>query len=366
MRDVRVASRRVASRVVAMARANPSAMTRVDAAPSASASARASSATRRHALMFAWLGLIHVDVAVTALAVWTLPSAMAVTALATLVAAAAIPRTVATPRWGARLARAVTRTATAYFPTRLEFEDEEAYLRAVRNEEACVIGLEPHGVLPLSVISFAEYFMHDEEGARRRGLTPAARRGARALASAAIFKVPLVKHLWTWLGLDPISKACMLRMLRAGKTAVIIPGGVAECMAMERGVETLYLRKRYGFVKIAIVTGAKLIPAYTFGQSRTYGYWRLGPPIVPKFVADWIGKTFSFAPIIFWGKFCTPIPYATALNTVVGKPIEVEKNPDPSKEEVQAKLDEFIDAMRSLYDSHKARFGYEDVRLVIC
>ena len=110
-----------------MARAMPSAMTRVDAAPSASASARASSATRRHALMFAWLGLIHVDVAVTALAVWTLPSAMAVTALATLVAAAAIPRTVATPRWGARLARAVTRTATAYFPTRLEFEDEEAY-----------------------------------------------------------------------------------------------------------------------------------------------------------------------------------------------------------------------------------------------
>ena len=81
------------------------------------------------------------------------------------------------------MARAVTRTATAYFPTRLEFEDEEAYLRAVRNEEACVIGLEPHGVLPLSVISFAEYFMHDDEGARRRGLTPAARRGARALAS---------------------------------------------------------------------------------------------------------------------------------------------------------------------------------------
>lgn len=30
------------------------------------------------------------------------------------------------------------------------------------------------------------------------------------------------------------------------------------------------------------------------------------------------------------------------------------------------KLDEFIDVMRSLYDSYKARFGYEDVRFVIC
>ena len=67
-------------------------------------------------------------------------------------------------------------------------------------------------------------------------------------------------------------------------------------------------RKRFGFVKIAIQTGAALVPAYTFGQSRTYGYWRLGPPIVPKFVADWIGKTFAFAPIVFWGKWCTPIP----------------------------------------------------------
>jgi len=353
-----------ARRAVDAAPTAATAATPIATAPIATATATAPTATT-YAILFVWLGLIHVDVAVTALAVCALPRAAAVTALAALATAAAIPRRAATPRWGARLARAVTRTAVGYFPTRLEFEDEEAYLRAARREEACVIGLEPHGVLPLSVISFAEYFMHDEEGARRRGLTANAR-GARALASAAIFNVPLVKHLWTWLGLEPISKARMLRMLRAGKTAVIIPGGVAECMAMERGVETLYLRKRYGFVKIAIVTGAKLIPAYTFGQSRTYGYWRLGPPIVPRFVADWIGRTFSFAPIIFWGKFCTPIPYATALNTVVGKMIEVEQNPDPSNEEVQAKLDEFIDAMRSLYDSHKARFGYADVRLVIC
>ena len=136
------------------------------------ATATAPTATT-YAILFVWLGLIHVDVAVTALAVCALPRAAAVTALAALATAAAIPRRAATPRWGARLARAVTRTAVGYFPTRLEFEDEEAYLRAVRREEACVIGLEPHGVLPLSVISFAEYFMHDEEGARRRGLTPA-------------------------------------------------------------------------------------------------------------------------------------------------------------------------------------------------
>ena len=30
-------------------------------------------------------------------------------------------------------------------------------------------------------------------------------------------------------------------MLRGGESVVIIPGGVAECMTMEKGVETLYL-----------------------------------------------------------------------------------------------------------------------------
>lgn len=65
-----------------------------------------------------------------------------------------------------------------------------------------------------------------------------------------------------------------------------------------------------------------------------YGYWWFGLLIVLKFVADWIGKTFSFALIIFWGKFCMFILYVMVFNMVVGKLIEVEKNLDLSKEEV--------------------------------
>ena len=41
------------------------------------------------------------------------------------------------------------------------------------------------------------------------------------------------------------------------------------------------------------------------------------------------------------------------------------KNPDPSREEVAAKLEEFIDAMRSLYERHKSAYGYANVDLVI-
>lgn len=299
-----------------------------------------------------------------ALAVWATPGARV--AVACVVVSLGVAPRGRRPAWGTALAREITRAAVGYFPASLAFEDERAYLADVRRGRGTLVGLEPHGALPLSVISFAEYFLYDEDGIERRGMNLAASRASRALASEAIFYVPLVRHLWTWLGLEPISRGRMLRMLRDGSTCVIVPGGVAECMAMEPGVETVYLKRRYGFVKIAIQTGATLVPAYTFGQTRTYKYWRLGPPFMPRFLADWLSRTLAFAPMIFWGKWFTPMPFATPLHTVVGEAIETQQKDDPTREEVQAKLDEFIEAMRSLYERHKAAHGYADVELVIC
>jgi diacylglycerol O-acyltransferase 2, plant len=319
---------------------------------------------RTNAVLFLWLGLIHVNIFILACAAVAYPHPGAVAVVAALVTVAVLPRAPPFPRFGVALARSIARAACGYFPATLTFEDERAHLDAARDGQAFVVGLEPHGVLPLSIISFAAYYAHGDEEvyAMKGGFTPTMR-SARALASAAIFNVPFVRHLWTWLGLDPISKRRMVDMLRAGRTVVMIPGGVAECMAMERGVETLYLRKRFGFIKVAIQTGAHLVPAFTFGQSEAYGYWRLGPPFVPKRVANWLSETFAFAPMVFWGKFCSPIPYATPLHTVVGKAIPVKQNDNPTNTEVAAKLEEFIDAMTTLFETHKAANGCSGARL---
>lgn len=56
--------------------------------------------------------------------------------------------------------------------------------------------------------------------------------------------------------------ASHVRSLSSHLTAVS-----SECLYMEQGKETIFLRKRFGFVKLAIQSGAHLVPAFAFGQS---------------------------------------------------------------------------------------------------
>ena len=157
----------------------------------------------------------------------------------------------------------------------------------------------------------------------------------------------------------------MRKLLEQKRTVLIIPGGVAECLEMKPGVETIYLRKRFGFVKVAIQTGAQLVPAFTFGQCNTYKYYRLGPPLCSLKMVAAIASVMRVAPIFFWGKWGTPIPHQAPMHTVVGKAIPVRKNDNPTNEEVEAKLKEFIDAMETLFMKHRGRHGFGKTQLVI-
>ena len=53
------------------------------------------------------------------------------------------------------------------------------------------------------------------------------------------------------------------------------------------------------------------------------------------------------------------------MTTVIGKPIEVPKIPQASKEEVQKHLEHFIAEMRELFERHKASAGYPDLQLTV-
>jgi hypothetical protein len=83
----------------------------------------------------------------------------------------------------------------------------------LRPEGAYMIGLEPHSVLPLAMPAC---FSTDS------ALLPRALRGQRVhcLASSVCFSVPLIRHLWWSLGIRPVSRRVVHRLLSGGDDGV--------------------------------------------------------------------------------------------------------------------------------------------------
>lgn len=59
----------------------------------------------------------------------------------------------------------------------------------------------------------------------------------------------------------PVCKHVMSDLLKEGKSVVVCPGGVQECLYMENdeNSETVYLKKRLGFVRMAMQHGVPLV-----------------------------------------------------------------------------------------------------------
>lgn len=120
------------------------------------------------------------------------------------------------------------------------------------------------------------------------------------------------------------------------------------------GSMDLVIKKRKGFVKIALTTGSSLVPIIGFGENEIY------TRLTGKF-ANILHKIFhtlvkSSAPV-FVGKYGTLLPERHPLVTVVGKPIYVDKViDDPTQEQIDELHKRYLDGLQQLYDDYKDTF----------
>lgn len=190
------------------------------------------------------------------------------------------------------------------------------------------------------------------------------------------FRAPILREYLMLLGVVPVEKPCILKLLSAGKSVTITVGGSTESLLTQPGRYDLVLRRRRGFVRCALQTGASLVPCISFGEPETYTTANALPHGHPiRRFQRWLERTAGFTlPVAFgrgvflpWGLLPWPVP----LNVVVGAPIDVERwEGEPGGAAFEAMVDKYhklyVSALMKLFEDHKERFakGAADMQLV--
>ncbi|GAX81501.1 hypothetical protein CEUSTIGMA_g8929.t1 [Chlamydomonas eustigma] len=263
-----------------------------------------------------------------------------------------VPLTWVDTPWLQAVMSAIVGSACDYFPINVIIEDEDS----LKPTESYVIGYEPHSALPVGIPSVFS--------------TPSpklpkflSRTNFHSLASSVCFMAPFVRQLWWLLGLRPATRETIDRILKARGSVLLCPGGVQECLHMSQEDELVYLKKRQGFVRMAMRHGSSLLPVFAFGQAKAFSWYRPGPPLMSPAALEWISRKAGAVPLLITGRWLTSIPHQRPITIVVGKPIRVPLDANPSVDDVELYLKKFIDEMQSLFDRNKGKCGYADMDL---
>jgi 1-acyl-sn-glycerol-3-phosphate acyltransferase len=226
----------------------------------------------------------------------------------------------------------------------------------VRSCRPQILVAPPHGVFPygnlLAMIAWPSHAGHHFLG----------------LAANAAITVPVFKQILVGMGVIDASRSSARRALEHFPNTIgISTGGVAEVFETTADDECIILKERIGLIKLAIRTGADLVPCYMFGNTKLLSCWAGDGIPYGRRVLEKISRKIGFALIVLYGRYGLPIPFRVPVLAVKGKAIPTfhMKCEEPTNEQIAEIQERLIRDMQKLFDDHKHLYGWEDKRLVI-
>lgn len=150
-----------------------------------------------------------------------------------------------------------------------------------------------------------------------------------------------------------VAKHALINILNKGHSICLVVGGGSESLLSLPGTYELVLNRRKGFIKVALETGASLVPCVGFGETESYRTINQLPH--DSFLRRWqrnVERTLGFTlPICIGVGLFLPygiLPFPVPMNVVVGDAIKVPKYQGTKHWEPRNGLEPLIRLMRTL------------------
>ena len=261
----------------------------------------------------------------------------------------------------------------------------EEFAKSTRDSNSLLmLAMHPHGVIPMHGFLWSAFCQQYLPGTYGFGAT-----------TDIVTWLPILRHIMGWLSAGSATKQVVLNgMQKEGQNLYILPGGVAEIFMAKRrnpaeqNVHTIKA-KRYGLMKLALQTGACIIPVYVFGgteffdQIATIGESSKSHKSMFGRFLQRFSRRMKGGFTLYWGKYGTTFPFCPKVSFVFGDPIvpvpgtegtesnlngpklTCKKIENPSKEQVEELMNRYTEAIHQLFDQYKVEAGYGDDQLKI-
>ncbi|XP_034254715.1 2-acylglycerol O-acyltransferase 2-like [Thrips palmi] len=187
------------------------------------------------------------------------------------------------------------------------------------------------------------------------------------------FQAPFSREVGLMLGAlsaAPEAINATLSTPGGGHVVGLVVGGAAEALMSRPNMYRILINKRKGFCRLALKHGSPLVPVFSFGEHVVYDQVSSEQDSLFYRCQELLRKYIGMAPVIIRGRGMFQysfglLPHRSPVTVVVGEPLEVEKNINPTKEDIEALHARFCVELRALYDKHKHKYnGGVDVPLV--
>lgn len=137
-----------------------------------------------------------------------------------------------------------------------------------------------------------------------------------------------------------------------GHTVCVFVGGAIEAMYSNPDREQLDLRRKKGFLRMSIRHGVPVVPCYTFNEvdyafQISDEFWNKFPFLgMVRYMYNRLSGIILVCAVV------NPFPLMANVTTVMGKPMSFGPQREPTEEELETAMDQYIVVLTKLYDTY--------------